>query len=116
MDVASCGISRQDEQKALAKDLLNASEAWLPWQPIPARFSQPWQVSVFQVEEDYGEERQPGENLTIALAVYTGDTDTTPGRSKPQAGTHQLKPHLPTPYGSRFLSRSTCASVELSPP
>ncbi len=68
-----------EEQEALAKELLNAPESWLPWEPIPARFSESWQVSVNHLDEDYGEDRQPGENLTIALAAYTEDTDTAPG-------------------------------------
>lgn len=61
------------------EELLNAPEACLPWEPIPAHFSESWQVSVFHLDEDYGEDRQSGENLTIALAAYTQDSDTTPG-------------------------------------
>ncbi len=59
-----------EEQRALAKELMNKPEACLAWKPIPARFSGNWQVDVTHVAEDYGEDRRPGENLTIALAAY----------------------------------------------
>jgi hypothetical protein len=65
-----------EEQRALANELLNTPEACLAWEPIPARFSGNWQVGVTHVAEDYGEDRRPGENLTIALAAYYELTDT----------------------------------------
>jgi hypothetical protein len=52
--------------------------ACLSWEPIPARFSGSWQVDVTHVAEDYGEDRRPSENLTIALAAYGECTETTP--------------------------------------
>lgn len=67
-----------DEQRARANELLNRPETCLPWEPIPARFSGNWQVDVIHVAEDYGGDRRPGENLTIALAAYSEPTATTP--------------------------------------
>ncbi len=64
--------------QALANELLNKPEACLPWEPIPARFSGDWQVDVTHVAEDYGEDCQPAENLTVALAAYSEPTETTP--------------------------------------
>lgn len=68
-----------EEMKAMASDLLSAPEACLPWEPIPVHFSGVWQVDVTHVAEDYGEDRRPGENLSIALAAYSEPTDTTSG-------------------------------------
>ncbi len=68
-----------EEMRALANELMNAPEACLPWEPIPARFSGDWQLDVTHVAEDYGEDRQPGDHLTIAVAAYIAPTDTTPG-------------------------------------
>ncbi len=68
-----------EENERLAKTLLGTPEECMPWEPIPVRFSESWQVSVFHLDEDYGEDLQPGENLTIALAAYTQPTDGTPG-------------------------------------
>jgi hypothetical protein len=68
-----------EEQRALAKELLKTPETCLAWEPIPSRFSGDWQVDVTHVAEDYGEDRWPGENLTIALAAYYEFTDTKLG-------------------------------------
>lgn len=67
-----------EEEAAMARELLQAPESCLSWEPIPARFSGPWQVDVTHVAEDYGADRQPGENFTIALAAYAEPTDTAP--------------------------------------
>jgi hypothetical protein len=55
------GYPSREEIKVLMDELLNAPEGCLPWEPIPARFSGSWQVDVIHVDEDYGEDRQPGE-------------------------------------------------------
>ena len=73
------GYPSREEIKVLMDELLNAPEGCLPWEPIPARFSGSWQVDVIHVDEDYGEDRQPGENFTVAVAAYIPPTDTTPG-------------------------------------
>lgn len=67
-----------DEQRALANELMKKPEACLSWEPIPAHFSGDWQVDVTHIDEDYGEDRQPGENLTIALTAYSESTDAMP--------------------------------------
>ncbi len=73
----------REEIQVLMNELLNAPEACLPWEPIPARFSGNWQVDVIHVDEDYGEDRQPGENLTITVAgaerAGAGDADDCVG-------------------------------------
>jgi hypothetical protein len=45
-----------DKQRARANELLNMPEACLPWEPMPARFSDNWQVVVTHVAEDSGDE------------------------------------------------------------
>jgi hypothetical protein len=68
-----------EEMQARAQELLQAPEACLPWEPIPARFSEDWQVDVTHVSEDYGEDRQPEDgNVTIAVAAYIPAMETTP--------------------------------------
>jgi hypothetical protein len=73
------GYPSRKEIKVLMDELLKAPEVCLPWEPIPARFSGSWQVDITYVAEDYGEDRQPGENVTIAVAASMPPTDTTPG-------------------------------------
>lgn len=66
------------EQQALANDLLSKPEGCQAWEPIPSRFPGIWQVDVTHVAEDYGTDRRPGENLTIAVAASTALSDPMP--------------------------------------
>jgi hypothetical protein len=67
----------REQIQVLMREPLQAPEFCIPWNPIPEEFNSDGGVSVFHLDEDYGEDRKSGEYLTIGFASYVGPFDGT---------------------------------------